>query len=354
MRAASARREARDAYEGVPILQTPTWNNEVAAYFFLGGISSGSFVLGALAELVGKEEQRELAAVAHIVSFATVLACPPLLIDDLGKPSRFHHMLRVFKPSSPMNLGSWALTGHGAFAALLAMQVAAKHGKIPLIGRLVRAMPTRAVAAGGLPTALALGGYTGVLLGTTSVPVWSTSPLLGGLFMASAVATGSAGTRLASLLSGGDPRQGGAALDRLTLVLGSTELAILGGYLATTGTAVSPLLRGREGALMLGAVGGTLAALALDAAAVRSREGNRILSVLAAFATLAAGACLRWSVVRAGHVSAADREQTLASTQPSREAPGWGPSTGQPADEGPRWWQVRPRQRKSPATRPAP
>ena len=33
-----------------------------------------------------------------------------LLVLDLGDPLRFHHMLRVFKPSSPMSLGTWSLT----------------------------------------------------------------------------------------------------------------------------------------------------------------------------------------------------------------------------------------------------
>ncbi len=97
--------QARDAYKDVPILQTPTWNNDIAAYFFLGGVSSGAFALGALLDGTGSG-RRKLARTAQIVSFATMLPCPALLIDDLGKPSRFHHMLRIFKPSSPMNLGS--------------------------------------------------------------------------------------------------------------------------------------------------------------------------------------------------------------------------------------------------------
>ena len=32
---------ARDAYRDVPVLKQPTWNNEVAAYFFFGGVSAG-------------------------------------------------------------------------------------------------------------------------------------------------------------------------------------------------------------------------------------------------------------------------------------------------------------------------
>jgi formate-dependent nitrite reductase membrane component NrfD len=313
----------RDAYRDVPILQRPTWHHGVAAYFYLGGISSGSYMLGALTELFGTEEQRALAPIAHAVSFATMLACPPLLIDDLGKPSRFHHMLRIFKPSSPMNLGSWTLTTHGAFTTLSVMHRLAKAGKLPLIGRLFRRLPTRAMSAGGLPTALALGGYTGVLLGTTSVPVWSTSPLLGALFMASALATGTAATRLTSAVT---TRDAGPETvpGTVTLLLGGTELALLGGYLATSGKTARSVLCGREGALLLGAVGASLLGLALDAIGMRRGSERRLWRGAAAALTLLSGACLRWSIVLAGHVSAADREQTLAATQPSRGAPGWG------------------------------
>ena len=35
-----------------------------------------------------------------------------MLVLDLGDPLRFHHMLRVFKPSSPMSLGTWSLAAY--------------------------------------------------------------------------------------------------------------------------------------------------------------------------------------------------------------------------------------------------
>src|SRR5215210_3713550 len=83
-----------DAYRDVPILKQPVWNHEIAAYFYLGGISAGAAIVGSLAELFNSERYKTLARTAHYVSFATFLPCPALLIDDLGVPSRFHHMLR--------------------------------------------------------------------------------------------------------------------------------------------------------------------------------------------------------------------------------------------------------------------
>lgn len=315
---------ARDAYKAVPILQRPTWDNDIAAYFFLGGISSGASVLGALLDIAGGPGRRGLARTARLVSLAALLPCPALLIDDLGRPSRFHHMLRIFKPSSPMNLGSWTLTGHGAFAALLAARSLAETGRLPFVGRLLGVGPERIIAAAGLPTALALGGYTGVLLGTTSIPVWSTSPLLGALFMASALSTGTAATALAAVLASDDQPGDDALLAPFNVALGGAELALLGGYLATSGRAAEPLLRGREGLMLLGAAAASAAAVVLDVIGMRRPKHGRPASALASGAVLVGGACLRWAIVRAGHLSAADREGTLAATKPSREAPGWG------------------------------
>src|SRR5437870_7033993 len=191
----------RDAYRDVPILKRPTWNHEVAAYFFFGGVSAGAALIGSLAEVFGGEERQKLARTAHYVSFATLLPCPPLLIDDLGRPERFHHMLRIFKPSSPMNLGSWAIFTHGAGATITVMAMLAREGRLPLFGWLFRLLPERLLAGLGIPSSFVLAGYTGVLLGTTSIPVWYTSPLLGALFMASAMSTGAAAIYLTSLVT---------------------------------------------------------------------------------------------------------------------------------------------------------
>ena len=104
--ATSAQTDEREGYYGVPLLKRPKWRWEIALYFFFEGVSAGSFLLGALADLSGNKCLRKLARTAYDVSFLTLLPCPPMLIADLGRPERFHHMLRLFKPTSPMNLGA--------------------------------------------------------------------------------------------------------------------------------------------------------------------------------------------------------------------------------------------------------
>lgn len=320
----SASADPGDAYAGVPILNRPMWHDEIAAYFYLGGISSGAFILGTLAEFSG-ERWHALAQTAYVVSFAAMVPCPPLLIHDLGRPSRFHHMMRIFKPSSPMNLGVWTLLAHSGFATLLAARVLADWGVLPVLGVLVKHVPARALAAGGILSAIVLGGYTGVLLGTTSVPIWSRSTLLGGLFMSSAIASGTAAVALTSLLSGRDTPEEHAALRTIGLAAGVAELGLVGGYLATTGEVARPLREGVDGALLRGAVVASAAAILLEAAGMRFHSKQRLFGAMAAGAALAGSALLRWAVVRAGSSSATDREANLVAMRPSARNPGWGP-----------------------------
>src|SRR5262245_39557152 len=98
-----------EGYYGLPMLKRPTWGWQIAWYFFLEGVSSGAFLTASLAELFGGERMKPAVRAARRVAFLSFLPCPSLLIDDLGDPARFHNMLRVFKQSSPMNLGAWAL-----------------------------------------------------------------------------------------------------------------------------------------------------------------------------------------------------------------------------------------------------
>src|SRR5436309_12421213 len=101
--AASAPADERESYYGVPLLKRPFWHWEIALYFFFEGVSAGSFVLCSAAEFSGGNKYRDLIRKGRFLSVATLLPCPPLLIADLGRPERFHHMLRMFKKTSTMN-----------------------------------------------------------------------------------------------------------------------------------------------------------------------------------------------------------------------------------------------------------
>ena len=85
------------------------------------------------------------------------------LIHDLGRPERFLHMLRVFKPTSPLSVGSYILAPFGAAAA-------GSDGGGGAAGLVPAAKRFGGVVAGLFGGPLAT--YTGVLLANTAVPSW--------------------------------------------------------------------------------------------------------------------------------------------------------------------------------------
>lgn len=150
---------AQPGYYGRPVVKEPVWTPEVPLYFWLGGLAGMSAVLGFGARLVRRPR---LARASVLMAFGAVLACPPLLIADLGRPKRFYNMLRVFKPTSPMSMGTWVLSSFGAaIGAAVASDVT---GWLRPVGRLGEL----GAAILGLP----LCTYTAVLVADTSVSVW--------------------------------------------------------------------------------------------------------------------------------------------------------------------------------------
>lgn len=303
-----------EGYYDHPVVRRPVWTWEVPAYFWFGGMGAGAFVTASLAQNLGTDDDRRVAADGYYVAAATLIPCAPLLIADLGRPDRFHHMLRIFKPLSPMNLGAWTLTGFTPLAFARAASHAADtgllRGPLRILARLV---PRRLVELAGSLLGLTLAGYSGVLLGATNVPLWAKSKLLGGVFMASALSSGSAAVTLQAARRGAPD----ATLHRLgTLELAASlgEMAIIAGYLVQSGKAARPLTRGRFAApFWLAAMGaGALLPLILHQFAGR-RHGRTLqsLSTAAAVCTIAGSLALRWSIFEAGKDSSEDQSASF-------------------------------------------
>lgn len=297
-------------YYDYPVVRRPVWTWEVPAYFWLGGMAAGAYVTASLAQNFGSADDRRAAAGGYYVAAAALLPCAPLLIADLGRPDRFHHMLRIFKPLSPMNLGAWTLTGFTPVAFARAASHAASTGLLrgPL-GGLAGLLPKRLAELAGVVLGLTLAGYSGVLLAATNVPLWAKSKLLGGLFMASALASGSAAVTIQAARR--DTPVG--TLHRLAVVesvASAAELAALTGYLVQSGRTARPLTAGRLAApFWLGAVGagGLLPLLLHGLARGRNAPAMKSLSTVAAVCTIVGSLALRWSIFEAGKVSSEDQ-----------------------------------------------
>src|SRR5216684_3897540 len=182
------------AYYDRPVLAEPVWHWEIIWYFFFGGLAAGCYIIATIASLFGSKEDRAVVRAGYYLSLLALLPCPPLLIKDLGRPERFLNMLRIFKVKSPMSMGVWGLVGFSFFSGVAAVNQAAHDG---LLGnwwgaKLLAALPQNLLALPGMAFGFFLGGYTGVLLTATSVPLWSRSKLLGAVFLSSALSTSSA------------------------------------------------------------------------------------------------------------------------------------------------------------------
>lgn len=223
--------------------EAPHWGWWIVLYFFFGGIAAGSFFFAALIDLFGGGEGKRLARLGYLVALPALALCPPLLIVDLDRPERFWHMLLqshelspMFKPYSPMSLGSWALALFGMFATLAFLGALAEGGRLRALAFLRRGMVAKVIAVVGGGLGFVVAGYTGVLLSVTNRPVWADSRLVGALFLLSAAT--SSGALLVWL---GQRRAEAGAVGRLARIEGwisIVEIVALVGMAITLGPVV--------------------------------------------------------------------------------------------------------------------
>jgi hypothetical protein len=309
-------------YYGQPVLKEPEWTWEVPWYLFAGGLAGASSVLASMAALRGNEP---LARSARLASAAGTAVSPPLLIADLGRPMRFFNMLRVFKPTSAMSVGSWILAVYSP-ASLGAAGLEAT-GWFP---RLKRVADTGAAALGP-----AMAVYTAVLVADSSIPVWHEArnelPLV---FAGSAAASAGAAAVLLT-----DPDH--AAPARRMAVGGAlVELAADEAMHRRLGELGEVYEAEEAGAFSKAAKACTSIGAALVVLGGRKRLG---LARFGALALLAGSVCERWSVYKAGFQSARDpkyvvkpQRQRLQEGTGHRADPSRGPASngqvGHPRD----------------------
>ncbi|HYO53259.1 NrfD/PsrC family molybdoenzyme membrane anchor subunit [Archangium sp.] len=299
------------SYYGQPAIKEPVWIWSIPLYFYVGGVAGAASVLGAAADAIGGKRLEGLGRRCRWVGTVGDIVSSGLLIHDLGRPERFLNMLRVFRPTSPMSVGSWVLVGSGAMNTASLLFAGRR-------GWLGRAGEGAAVAAGllGLP----LAGYTAVLLANTAVPIWqATRKSLPLLFMSSAVA--GAGSLLELL-----PH---SRRDAKVLHLFST-MGKVGELMASVAVQHEasrlevlerPLKHGPTGRLWKTARVCTAASLALGLWPGRTRW----MKVAGALLGTAGALATRFAVFRAGKASASDPQATF---QPQRQGMGAAEVTG--------------------------
>ncbi len=283
------------SYYGRPVIKEPVWRApDVPGYLFLGGLAGASSVLAAGAHLSG---YGELARVAKVGALGAISLSGVALVHDLGRPARFAHMLRVFKPSSPMSVGSWLLAGYGPVAGAAAVS--------ELTGILPAAGTAATLGAGLLGPAVAT--YTAALLCDTAVPAWHDGYREMPYVFAGSAASAAGGLGLlATRPADAKPARDLAVLGASVELIGKRLL--VGRLARTEGQSLAePYETGTTGAILR--LAEFLTAGALAGAVVGRR--SRAISALAGGSLLAASALTRFGIFEAGMASARDPKYTI-------------------------------------------
>ena len=286
---------ADTTYYDRPMLKQSVWSIDIPIYYFLGGTAGAALTLGAAIQLVsprGHHPLRHLSAICHWTGIAGSTAGAAFLIHDLGRPSRFLYMMRVFRPTSPMNMGVWILSG-AAPTAIGAGLLVNRSGLAGAIGEVAGYL------SGIFGAALA--GYTGVLVSNSAIPIWQESRRwLPVMFLASSASAAASvidivsqqeGTRLVTQLFG--------TAGRIAEIAATNQVERAASAIPKVGEV---LHRGGPAVLWKAATGLTAASLAVSFLPGRRRKTNFVAGLLG----LAGSLCLRFAVHYLTNASARD------------------------------------------------
>ena len=188
-------------YSSQDVTKVPGWHGLVAWDLLFNNLTTGLFLFAAVGELASPGLLGPVAKVAYPVALVFLLTDLMMLVLDLGDPLRFHHMLRVFKPSSPMSLGTWSLTVYSLpLTLIVAIEAAQMLGLLPP-GRSHWSGYARLAVVFGLLPAFGSLAYKGVLFSTSSQPGWKDARWLGGFMANSALMLGCAELLAISVLT---------------------------------------------------------------------------------------------------------------------------------------------------------
>jgi formate-dependent nitrite reductase membrane component NrfD len=203
------------------------WNWSVVVYLFLAGISAGALAISTFAYLLSPEKHRTIIRLGAFVAPFPLIAGLLCLIYDLERPQLFWKLMTTFRATSVMSLGSWLLVLFSVLSFVnlylwlpdrfdIAQSLlnrgwgSSRTGRLFMIRSLLSGMRRDGllrlrgpIAVVGIPVALLVGIYTGVLLSVLAArPFWN-NPMLPMLFLVSALKTGMAAICMAGWFNEG-------------------------------------------------------------------------------------------------------------------------------------------------------
>jgi formate-dependent nitrite reductase membrane component NrfD len=329
------------------------WNWVVVLYLFLAGVSAGAFVISSMAYFIGRETHEKIVRIGATIAPFPVLVGTWCLVYDLERPHLFWKLFLTFQVNSVMSIGAWLLLLFTSvsflyfyiwlpdgfdFSALL-QRLPPRFAEMSMIKRIKSSLfvgrwrreilfPWRGkVALIGMLLAIAVGIYTGVLLGAlVARPFWN-NPILPLLFLLSAMKTGIASILLVGFTLILFRKMKQEEIDASKLLIHLTDLtlvalSIIGVFLFIFGLCVSTkssceavkLIMGGEFTLpfWLLVVGvGLFLPLAIEVREliphyhrrVEAGKHGPLMSVVFSTSVLVGGFALRYVVIYAGQVS---------------------------------------------------
>ena len=215
-----------------------------------------------------------------------------LLIYDLGRPSRFFNMLRVFRPTSPMNMGVWILTATVG-TSMMTLGLRNRNG---LLGDIGDACGYASGIAG-----MGFATYTGVLVSSTAIPVWQESRrVLPVLFAASAM--NSVGSVFEMFVEDPEERRITKAFGTAGQIAGMVAGIVMEKHASVVDRVGRPFKQGLSGVMWKTAAVLTATSAAVGVLPGRSRNKRLIAGALGTLGSI----LMRFAIQRAGVASARD------------------------------------------------
>ncbi len=296
------------------------WPMAIVIYLFLAGIAGGAFYSGALAEFYSGGKYRRLSKWGTYLSLPLILIGVLMLIFDLGRSPYFWHIILKdnFTPlvvwSSTMSVGTWFLTIFGALSFIILLFWLSEEEKTkdwPIINRFKGKDSVRKFLTFiNMIVGMLVAAYTGILLASTSVPMWHATPFLGLLFACSATSTGLAALMLCHKAAN-DPDEemlhllGKADMDVIFLELAAFALLLLGLGAFAPEAGLKALITGPYGiAFWVGIIiCGLILPLAVEIYVNKFPTLTVGLTTLAAVLVLVGGFLVRYVIIYAGQIA---------------------------------------------------
>ena len=156
-----------------------TFGALIAIYFYLTGLSAGSFVLSTLAFVFGMEKFKPIGKIGVILATLFLVMAPLALLVHVGQPFKAWHLFVHLNVTSPITWGSFLLTLYPINCVIYGFFMFRGNKRM-----------TRIFGTIGIPLAIFVHGYTGFILALGKArALWNTA-LMPFLFLISAMVSG--------------------------------------------------------------------------------------------------------------------------------------------------------------------